>query len=583
MGSLLGLFSGGGGGDPSGQTPPAPNYVDPRLLAIIGGIKGMADANPPQAASRLPLARPSLGYQLAQGLGGFGQGLLSGQQATNNNLANFSAAQKIKLMSDAMGGTGAFASGQPQPQGQGLDAQAGPAAMDAAATAGARPGPTPQAAGLLSGQPNASPPPMVGPQSAAPTAGGSPFGLGRQQLLGSMVADMFGKTAGDIYSKQFPGPTELTRAYTDWQNAPAAAKPLYAQKLMTSAGDRFQLMRNGWAFDKVENKWLHMPSLGEGVTGTMDAQGNLSASPVPGAQSAISALAGAKTGAEESAKAGVALGDLYRPSGAGAPPVPPIIPGKGGVSKGPPTPGLNQPVTTQAGTQIPPISEAAPLSNAPAYLEKRIPQWAETENKWHESLDSNYIAEQRGLAIADALKKTESGQWATEKGTVSASLKAIGIDIPNDILGDPAQVQRALKDNFAQTLAQIRGFTSRPAAAEVILGQKNFSNPNLQPEANLSILGETVGQMRWERALMQDYSQAKTMGWRDPQDFQRAWSKLNPLQGFIDKTKAEIGPLKGMPGSPGSAAPQIQEGATAINPATKQRIIMKGGQWQPLP
>lgn len=540
--SLSGLLSGGGG---NAGAIPQPNYIDPRVIALLSAAGAAGQSAMP---TRLPTPNGAVFGNVASGLG---QGLLSGQTAYGNNLSNYNAQQKIQLLQDVMGGA------------PGQSGAAAPAQAPVQPSVPAPPAAPPQTSaapqgGLLSGNsgggppaPSPPPPTMLAPQGQG--GANNPLGLTRQQLLGSMVSDMFGKTAGDIYSKQFPGPTELTRAYTDWQNSSPEAKPLYQQKLLTSLGDRFQLMRNGWAFDKVENKWMHMPSLGEGVTGTMDAQGNLQASPVPGAQQAISGLAGAKTGAEKSAEAGVALGDMYRPSGGAAgPTATPILPGKGSVSKGPPTPGINAPIASANGTQIPPISDAAPLSNAPAYLEKRIPQWAETENKWADAMPSNYIAEQRGLAIADALKKTESGAWATEKASVAASLKSIGIDLPSNILGDPAQVQRALKDNFAQTLAQIRGFTSRPAAAEVILGQKNFSNPDLQPEANLAILGETVGQMRWERSLVQDYSAAKKMGWRDPQDFERAWSQINPLQGFIDKTKAEIGPLKGMPGGPGS-------------------------------
>jgi hypothetical protein len=66
---------------------------------------------------------------------------------------------------------------------------------------------------------------------------------------------------------------------------------------------------------------------------------------------------------------------------------------------------------------IPPISDAAPLSNrGQDYLKDRFKQWAETEDNW---------------------------------------------------FGDPGKVQEALKNNFQSTLAQIRAFTSRPAAVEV--------------------------------------------------------------------------------------------------------------------
>lgn len=201
-------------------------------------------------------------------------------------------------------------------------------------------------------------------------------------------------------------------------------------------------------------------------------------------------------------------------------------------------------------SNIPPVSEAAKIPQGEIYLKDRIPQWTKHEDEWADALPSNVTGEQRALAIAEALKSTQSGQWATVKAAVAAKLKAVGIDIgKNSWFGDPGAVQTAIKDNFQATLAQIRAFTSRPAAVEVQLASKNFANPDLQPEANLKIIGQVVGSMRWERALMNDWAVAKGQGWQDPQDFQRAWIQKNPLQKYIDSSIKEIGPLKGMAGA----------------------------------
>jgi len=195
---------------------------------------------------------------------------------------------------------------------------------------------------------------------------------------------------------------------------------------------------------------------------------------------------------------------------------------------------------------IPPLSEAAPIPRGEIYLKDRIPQWTKAEDDMYDALPSGTIAEQRALAISDALKATQSGAWAQEKADIAAKLKAVGAPVPTSILGDPAAVQEALKNNFQSTLNQIRAFSSRPAAIEVQLASKNFANPDLQPEANLQIIGETVGTLRWERQMANDWGKAKEQGWVDPQDFQRAWAKANPIQGFIDQAQKEIGPLKGM-------------------------------------
>jgi hypothetical protein len=228
-------------------------------------------------------------------------------------------------------------------------------------------------------------------------------------------------------------------------------------------------------------------------------------------------------------------------------------------------------------SSIPDVSEAAKIPSSELYLKTRIPEWAKQEDEWADALPSNVTGEQRSLAIAHALKETQSGKWATEKAEVAAGLRAIGIKLPDDVLNDPAQVQTALKDNFQSTLAQIRAFTSRPAAVEVQLASKNFANPNLQPEANAKIISQVVGNMRWERALMNDWAVAKGQGWQDPQDFQRAWIEKNPVQKYIDAAEKDIGPLKGMKGAPAphkiSAADQAKITPENISHSAQQAGI----------
>lgn len=225
---------------------------------------------------------------------------------------------------------------------------------------------------------------------------------------------------------------------------------------------------------------------------------------------------------------------------------------------------------------IPPIGDAAPIQKGEVYLKARIPEWAKQEDEWADAMPSNTIAEQRALAIADALKATQSGHWAEEKADIAAKLKAIGLGglASSQVFGDPAAVQTALKDNFAATLEQIRAFTSRPAAVEVTLASKNFANPNLQPEANLKIIAQTVGTMRWDRAMMSDWAEAKKLGWQDPQDYQRAWIAKNPIQPYIEKVTKEIGPLKGMKG----AAEVNQKVQTQITTENIQHTAKLHGQ-----
>jgi hypothetical protein len=112
---------------------------------------------------------------------------------------------------------------------------------------------------------------------------------------------------------------------------------------------------------------------------------------------------------------------------------------------------------------------------------------------------------------------------------------------------------------------------SRWTQAELFGAQSNMANPNLQPEANQSIISEAVGAIRWERAMKESWTEAKKYGWRDPQDFQLQWTQLNPLQKYVEEAKKDIGPLKGMaqPVSPGTVLPPAGARERRWNPATQ--------------
>ena len=307
--------------------------------------------------------------------------------------------------------------------------------------------------------------------------------------------------------------------------------------------------------------YLRNPVLGQGQT--MDDSGVISM--LPGAVGAIQQTEGAKRSAElpydiAESRAKASIGNYFDTGGAGlgtpdggirsgAVPAAPVSPAGNGPTSS------NAPIKTAQGTLLPPVSQAAPINPSGDYLKARIPQWAETENDWNDALPSGVIAEQRALAIADALKQVQSGAYTTDLAGFNARFKAItGSNLPGDYARDPAAVEEVLKNNFQSTLNQIRAFSSRPAAIEVQLASKNFANPDLQPAANLQIIGETVGTLRWERAMLNDWAQAKGQGWQDPQDFQRAWTKINPIQNFIDGAEKQIGPLKGMNAPPPKGA-----------------------------
>lgn len=256
------------------------------------------------------------------------------------------------------------------------------------------------------------------------------------------------------------------------------------------------------------------------------------AAPIPGFVGANAAIAGAKAGAEETAKNEAQFGDLLKPQG-------PIKPG----------PGITEPIKTAAGTVIPPLKEQGPVPTNPAQLKESLPAWQKKETDWNASLAPAQQAEQRLQTIANTFKAIETGSFSSHKAAFAAGLKAIGVPIEKLNMDDPAKVQLALHENYVETLQQLKATTSRFTQMEFRVLSENKEHPDLQPSANLQMLGEDIGSLRQARDLPTDFTAAKGHGWVNPQSFEQSWLKANPLSGYVDKVKGEIGPLKGMPGA----------------------------------
>jgi hypothetical protein len=270
--------------------------------------------------------------------------------------------------------------------------------------------------------------------------------------------------------------------------------------------------------------------------------------PLQGAIDIQAAKAGATKGAEEQAAANVQFGDLLQPQ---------QPPRKG--------PGGTEALTTTHGTLVPPLTDQAPLPKSPAEAKPRVDAWQKTQEGWHTGLQPGYQAEQRLNTIAQTFKTMQTGYGAEQKAQVASLLKSIGVNLPESIMADPAKVETAIHENYVETLQQLKASTPRFTQMEFKALSENKEHPNLQPAANLQMLSEDIGQLRQARDLPRDFVEAQQHGWRDPQSFEQAWLRHNPLKGYVDKVRGEIGPLKGMApeGVVGSAAASAAAGPAA--------------------
>jgi hypothetical protein len=258
---------------------------------------------------------------------------------------------------------------------------------------------------------------------------------------------------------------------------------------------------------------------------------------LPGYAENQATIAGAKAGAEETAKNQANLGPLLNPPGE-------LKPG----------PGTTEPIKTASGTTIPPVSEQGALPTNPAQLKEAIPAWQKTETDWNNSIAPAAQAEQRLMTMAGAMKKVETGAFTTDKAAFLAGLySTTGIKLP--MTATVSDVQIAMHENVAESLQQLKATQPRFAQMEFKTTSLNKEGPNLTPEANLQMLSEDVATLRQAQNLPSDFTAAKANGWQNPQSFEQSWMKANPLSGYVQNVKKEIGPLKGMEGAQGPTKP----------------------------
>jgi len=226
---------------------------------------------------------------------------------------------------------------------------------------------------------------------------------------------------------------------------------------------------------------------------------------------------------------------------------------------------------------IPPVSKAAPIVGSQVSTEADQKNWSETNAQWAKAQTAIPLAQQRISAISQILTKYESGSFAEHLSDIVAAMRAGGIRVPENVANDPALAQALLKNNMGESLAIMQAtglprFTQNELAGQ----QKSFANPDLQPTANFEILAQTQGLLAQQNAQIQDWAEAKKQGWRDPNDFERAWLANNPAQRYVDIAKAQIGPLAGMTKS------DISGTMPKTSTQNGQKFVQSGGNWYPV-
>jgi len=118
-------------------------------------------------------------------------------------------------------------------------------------------------------------------------------------------------------------------------------------------------------------------------------------------------------------------------------------------------PGYTTPLKSDAGRTIPPAASATPITGPKKYLDARAEEYSKTETDWGNSVQASAEAQQRMAAILGA-KQYQTGAYANDLSNIRASLKAVGVNLPDSVAGDQAQAQIILKNNFGAAIQTMK-------------------------------------------------------------------------------------------------------------------------------
>lgn len=222
-------------------------------------------------------------------------------------------------------------------------------------------------------------------------------------------------------------------------------------------------------------------------------------------------------------------------------------------------PGFTEPVVEPYSPNHPGQTLVPPVNtHGPAYAESAAQREAKVNEFQAQSQAVTSTQAQLQQAdlymtrIGELLQRVQTGKFTDIKAEVFRTLNAL--HIPTTGRETAADVQELLKTNFQNTLATT-GTTpglSRITEKLVFMANSNFTNPDLEPAANLRITAEKLGKVHQSQALISDWIKysAPGMPWNglSADKFMDQWyaQKGNDLSNFVDRDISRMGHARGM-------------------------------------
>lgn len=310
-----------------------------------------------------------------------------------------------------------------------------------------------------------------------------------------------------------------------------------------------------------------------------DGKGGFTITNAPGFNQAEAATAGAKTSAEEAAKAPYEMVQV-QPEPGGPTQLVPKSQLLNMQKSNPDAAVVNPGAGSPPGSTLDHVAAANPIvTKQPEFYAEKQKAIATEEQSMLDQYRQRQIVEQRLQTLTGIMQKYQPGAFAEQKADIVGSLRGIGIPVKDSDTANPAAFEEMMKNTQANVFDQAKALGGRILVTELSGLGKSNANPGMQPEANAAILGQALGLTKYEDKHTEDYFNWKQQNPNatSTAPFELNWAKNNPVGPFVAQATKGIA----YKGQDVPAAPQRVVGQSYMTP--KGPMVWQGTGWQMAP
>lgn len=246
-----------------------------------------------------------------------------------------------------------------------------------------------------------------------------------------------------------------------------------------------------------------------------------------------------------------------------------------------------QPFVTDKGTNVPAPRGNQVMGPGSDQIKNQLENSQKVEANWDSIRPTIESARDRLTLSSQIFAQLEGKGLNEQKAIVANTLRGTPLAPLADYVmsaKDTAGVQSAIWNSMQESLSALKainaGTGGRILNSEFNAFMEHGYSPDMVGSALHTAITHQLGQIYQTQNMIDDFGTARQMNWRDASQYQRAYLKANPVEGFVSYAAQTVPQFKGM-GASGPSQEDLEFTAKKYNITTdevKQRLGLKNGQ-----